>query len=463
MPEVVLDEVLLGDVVLGDSASSEALPSAEVPPGELPSPDASAEGESESSPVSVASGAAVLGAAVFGVAASEAAVPDVAVSEAPAPCAAEVAGEASDTPSGTDPESPPQAAANSDTKTRTASQQRILDKNAKTPPRTQPPAEKPDADLRARTCASFSVCISISTILRKGVMGMWQAGETETGGTKEPSMLWRMIVVMQCAKTKRAEAGRMRLADGQPVVFVAQPEFAPERPGFVYARPDDFADTGRTWREELVIYNQQHNPDVADIPLGRHIRGDLVGSQVGNSHRSGRIASQPGNQSVSHSDAPRHSPSTEANPLGLLPAWLLYRNKTYRLLADTFGPRNLYIFSAGWGLVRSDFMIPSYDITLSPNATGPDKYKRRRKDDRYDDFAMLPADPASPVIFLGSKAYVPLFCQLTDGCSAQRIIFHNSKIPPEAPDCEIRKYDIPKKTDWHYDAAKALAHNRISI
>ena len=229
----------------------------------------------------------------------------------------------------------------------------------------------------------------------------------------------------------------MRLADGRPVVFVAQPEFAPERDGVVYARPDDVAETGRSWREELVIYNQQHNSDVADIPLGRHVRAGLDADPID------------------------RSPSSDANPHGLLPAWLLYKNKTYRLLADTFGPRNLYIFSAGWGLVRSDFMIPNYDITLSPNATGPDKYKRRRKDDRYDDFAMLPADPASPVIFLGSKAYVPLFCQLTDSCSAHRIIFHNSKVPPEAPDCEIRKYDIPKKTDWHYDAAKALAEGRV--
>ena len=229
----------------------------------------------------------------------------------------------------------------------------------------------------------------------------------------------------------------MRRADGQPVAFVAQPEFATARPGFVHARPDDAADTGRTWREELVLYNQQHNSDMPDIPLGPHVSADLDANPLD------------------------HSPGTEANPLGLLPAWQLYKNKTYRLLADTFGPRNLYIFSAGWGLVRSDFMIPNYDITLSPNATGPDKYKLRRKDEPYDDFAMLPADTADPVVFLGSKAYVPLFCQLTAGCSAHRIIFHNSKIPPEAPNCEIRKYDIPKKTDWHYDAAKALAEGRL--
>lgn len=285
-----------------------------------------------------------------------------------------------------------------------------------------------------------------------------------------------MIVVMQCAKTKRAEAGHMRTMDGRPVVLVAQPEFAPERAakgvGFVYARPDDIADTGRTWREELVIYNQQHNPDVADILLGRHLHGDSGGRNIDLPRPTDRLKL---------ADA---SLASSVNPLGLLPAWQLYKNKTYQLLADTFGQKNLYIFSAGWGLVRSDFMIPNYDITLSPGATGPDKYKRRRKDDPYDDFTMLPIAPvnighpdssgsdalkspidptksdtsaAGPVVFLGSKAYVPLFCQLTKGCSAHRIVFHNSKTPPEAPNCEIRKYDTPKKTDWHYDAAKALA------
>lgn len=277
----------------------------------------------------------------------------------------------------------------------------------------------------------------------------------------------------------------MRTMDGRPVVFVAQPEFAPERAsegtGFVHARPDDIADTGRTWREELVLYNQQHNPDVADISLGRHLRGDSSGRYIDLSRPTDRLKL---------ADA---SPASSVNPLGLLPAWQLYKNKTYQLLADTFGQKNLYIFSAGWGLVRSDFMIPNYDITLSPNATGPDKYKRRRKDDPYDDFTMLPIAPlnaghpdtsgsdalkspaqkidpaksdtsaAGPVVFLGSKAYVPLFCQLIKGCSAHRIVFHNSKTPPEAPNCEIRKYDTPKKTDWHYDAAKALALNRITI
>jgi len=36
-----------------------------------------------------------------------------------------------------------------------------------------------------------------------------------------------MIVVIQCAASKRAGAGRLRLADGKPVMLVAEPEAAP--------------------------------------------------------------------------------------------------------------------------------------------------------------------------------------------------------------------------------------------
>ena len=230
-----------------------------------------------------------------------------------------------------------------------------------------------------------------------------------------------MIVVMQCAKTKQPDAGLMRTQAGQPVKFVARPDIAPpghEHPNLcppgvaepqplLYARPDDVADTGKTWRQELVAYNQAHT--------------------AGSSGATGS-----------------NSPSSN-NPLGLLPAGLLYKNKTYRLLLDTFGTDSFYIFSAGWGLVRSDYMIPDYRITLSPGASGPDLFQRRLRTDPYADFNMLPADTAEPVLYLGSKVYVPLFCQLTQAIPAQRIVYYNAKEPPVAPNCELRKYDIPKR------------------
>ena len=43
------------------------------------------------------------------------------------------------------------------------------------------------------------------------------------------------------------------------------------------------------------------------------------------------------------------------NPHGLLPAWRLYENPIYELLANHCGSEHFYILSAGWGLIRADF------------------------------------------------------------------------------------------------------------
>lgn len=71
----------------------------------------------------------------------------------------------------------------------------------------------------------------------------------------------------------------------------------------------------------------------------------------------------------------------------------------------------VYILSAGWGLIRSDFLTPYYDITFSQSA---DPYKRRRRTDRYDDFRMIPDGVKDEILFIGGKDYLPLFCQLTN-------------------------------------------------
>ena len=61
------------------------------------------------------------------------------------------------------------------------------------------------------------------------------------------------------------------------------------------------------------------------------------------------------------------------SPFGLLPAYQLYENSTYNRLVDRFGLSNVYILSAGWGLIPADFLTPHYDITFSASA---DAYKR---------------------------------------------------------------------------------------
>ena len=46
-----------------------------------------------------------------------------------------------------------------------------------------------------------------------------------------------MIVVIQCAASKRSDAEHLVSPDGMPVVFVAQPQSAPINSACVYARP----------------------------------------------------------------------------------------------------------------------------------------------------------------------------------------------------------------------------------
>ena len=223
-----------------------------------------------------------------------------------------------------------------------------------------------------------------------------------------------MIVVIQCAASKDPGAGRVKTKDGRPIMFVADPTRASAGRGIVYKRPDDRADSGLSYREELVKYNR----------------------------RSG------------------------GNPLGLLPAWKLYTNPVYAELVDTFGVPNVFILSAGWGLIAADFLTPEYDITFS-SAKDVDAYKRRRRNDVFMDLSMLPADRTGPIVFLGGKDYVPLFCRLTEGAKSERIVFYsyngNSDNPPAAPGCRLLRFETSTRTNWHYGCARALIRGDVAI
>jgi hypothetical protein len=217
-----------------------------------------------------------------------------------------------------------------------------------------------------------------------------------------------MIVVIQCAATKRQDAGHLVSTSGKPVIFVAKPESAPADGVHLHARPDDFSENGKSWREVLLQYNES-----------------------------------PGN-----------------NPLGLCPSYQLYENRTYGRLVEAFGVANVYILSAGWGLISASFLTPYYDITFSPSAEG---YKRRRKGDRYRDFCMLPQHQGEKIIFLGGKDYIPLFCSITSDMHDEKTVFFNSGRPPDSPGCAQKRFPTATRTNWHYECANALADGRITV
>lgn len=210
-----------------------------------------------------------------------------------------------------------------------------------------------------------------------------------------------MTVVIQCAASKRPHAGSLRTADGRKVLFVADPAAAPPDQEFTYARPDDVAEDGRTWREHLTTYNE-----------------------------------------------------AGGNPLGLLRAFELYENPAYGQMVSQLGIENIYILSAGWGLIRADFLTPLYDITFSSAVKKSAPWKYRRRTDVYRDLSQIPKTSSDEVVFFGGKDYVTLFCALTDGIAATRTVFYNSDTPPRAPGCNLERFQTSTRTNWQYEGAR---------
>ncbi|HYR44877.1 MAG TPA: hypothetical protein VER98_17730 [Terriglobia bacterium] len=217
-----------------------------------------------------------------------------------------------------------------------------------------------------------------------------------------------MIIVIQCAASKRSGAGHLVSSDGKPVVFVADPETAPADGVHLHARPDDLCERGVSWREVLLTYNEE----------------------------------------------PRH------NPLGLYPAYQLYENRTYGRLTDRFGLQNVYILSAGWGLISAGFLTPYYDITYSQSA---ERYKRRRKNDTYNDFRMLVNETCEDILFFGGKDYLPLFCSLTSALPGRRTVFYNSAQVPQAAGCVLKRFDTKTRTNWQYECANAFLDGAVRV
>ena len=217
-----------------------------------------------------------------------------------------------------------------------------------------------------------------------------------------------MIIVIQCAAKKREAAGHLKLANGRDVLFVADPNRAPPSNAHIHAHPDDISETGLSWRDTLLRYNH----------------------------------------------------ATVENELKLCRAIELYANPAYDKLASSMGAANVYILSAGWGLIRGDFLTPNYDITFSAAA---EPFKRRKGNDAYRDLRMLPEQSSEPIVFFGGKDYVTLFCELTKSTKAGRTIFFNSGSPPLAPGCSLVRYETTTRTNWHYQCLNEFLDGSIGL
>ncbi|MGH9879755.1 MAG: hypothetical protein ACRD5H_19170, partial [Nitrososphaerales archaeon] len=148
-----------------------------------------------------------------------------------------------------------------------------------------------------------------------------------------------------------------------------------------------------------------------------------------------------------------------SNPHGLYRAADLYKPHVYRDLVKQYGWNNVFILSAGWGLIRSDYLTPYYDITFSKQGK---PWAIRRPDDHYQDFNHLQEAELSEderIYFFGGKDYLPLYYSLTEHIPGRKVIYH-SQASLEVH--EGYEYVIYRShTNWHYSCAQAFIADRV--
>lgn len=152
----------------------------------------------------------------------------------------------------------------------------------------------------------------------------------------------------------------------------------------------------------------------------------------------------------------------------LTPAHNMYKNKIYNSLYNKFG-NDLFIYSAGWGIVRADFKLPNYNITFSKGNNIP-LYAKRNFNDEFNDYNQLKEiDENERLIFIAGKDYVLPFCNLSQHLSNEIIILHsslsvlkNNKYLSKS-NFHFVHYKTNLRTNWHYEFARKLITNDIII
>ena len=151
----------------------------------------------------------------------------------------------------------------------------------------------------------------------------------------------------------------------------------------------------------------------------------------------------------------------------LLPTHELYKPEIYNSLFQHYG-NNLFIFSAGWGIVRADYKLPKYNVTFS-NSNNIPIYAKRNDNDTFNDFNQLEGvDENERIIFIGGKDYVLPFCQLTNHLPNQKIVvYKNHDVLNNNPylnnNFQFMHYQTNRRTNWHYEYANRLINNEIEL
>lgn len=153
----------------------------------------------------------------------------------------------------------------------------------------------------------------------------------------------------------------------------------------------------------------------------------------------------------------------------LLPASELYVSKSFKTLTEKFKDRrgDLYILSAGWGIVRSDFKLPLYDITFSAvgktnqrkiGVQGCDIDNHWKNVKEFNHLIEdIGEDSKIPIVFVGGKGYMKRFYYLMNCVKNPVYILHRSSpLNNNWIFYKIGNGITTAKTNWHYTIADVL-------
>jgi hypothetical protein len=230
-----------------------------------------------------------------------------------------------------------------------------------------------------------------------------------------------MKICIQCAASKCPD-GYLIDSIGKKLQFVASPEKAPtDEPDTLFVKPATLCEgKGTSWQEIVKRYN-----DKGGNPYKLYQAADLY---------------RPSNKSF---------------------------RGVYRDLADAFGGDNVFVVSAGWGIIRSDYLTPNYDITFSQQALKKYPWKWRSHEDvaafsqdrNHLDLARL--SPNEEIHCFCGLDYLNMLYALTERLPGTKIVHYKSahldRTNERRPGFHYRKYKGPEKNrTWHYQAAKDL-------
>lgn len=209
------------------------------------------------------------------------------------------------------------------------------------------------------------------------------------------------VLVIPCTRGKISSAKPVFWSEEErEVLFVARPEGGGQKPGPVWASPEGMKSPQLSWREFI-------------------LQGNSGGVCPDNLYAASELYKFP---------------SFVVEHIGRLP------------------PSRLFFLSAGWGLVRSDFRLPLYNITFNPLAK-----EAFRRSPRMDWADFFPAELHSKdIVFLGGVAYAELLEKISRrNGHVGGLVLHakSSKLPRVKEDDRVRlhEHNTARRTNWHFE------------